>query len=145
MTRYHNRTGRSRQKGQFVMLPHYLIDCAAWRSLSFPAISAFIQLARLYNGSNNGRLALAASTLAERLGCSKSTAARALNELEEKGFIGVQRMGTFRRRDRLATEYYLTHFRNDVNFEPPSRAFSHWTRDGIKSLNCGVIHEPRAI
>jgi len=68
-----------------VQLPWYLIDSVAWRSLSFVARSAFIEVARLYNGSNNGRLGLAARTLADRLGCSKATAARALNELEETG------------------------------------------------------------
>jgi DNA-binding transcriptional MocR family regulator len=120
------RKGRSRKRQPFVMLPWYLIDCPAWRSLSFVAQAAFIRLARLYRGWNNGQLALAASTLAEALDCSKATAARSLNELEEKGFIGVQKVGTFRRRDRLASEYFLTLYPNDVTFERSTKAFMRW-------------------
>ena len=121
-----NKRGRSRKAPPFVMLPWYLIDSAAWRSLSFAAQSAFIQIVRLYKGWNNGQLVLAASALAERLDCSKATAARALNDLEEKGFVGIQKMGMFRRRDRLATEYFLTHYPNDATGELPTKAFMRW-------------------
>jgi hypothetical protein len=89
-----DRTGRSKGIGPFVALPNYLLDSAAWRALSFPARSTLIELLRLYKGYNNGELVMAASTLAERLGCSKTHAARTLTELEEKGFIGVQKVGT---------------------------------------------------
>src|SRR5262245_5527409 len=98
-----DRTGRSVTGPRFAQLPHYMIDCPAWRSLSFVAVAAFVQLARLYNGTNNGQLGMAVRTLAERLGCGKSTASRALEELETKGFIGVQKVGLYGRRD--ASEY----------------------------------------
>jgi hypothetical protein len=63
--------------------------------------------------------------LAERLRCGKTTASRALEELEQKGFIGVQKVGVFGR--PMGTEYYVTMHRNDVNFELPSNAFMRWT------------------
>jgi hypothetical protein len=126
MSNAQNKRGRSRKQPPFVMLPWYVIDCIPWRSLTFAASAAFIQVARLYNGWNNGQLGLAASTLAERMGCSKATAARALNELETTGFIGVQKVGIFRRKDRLASEYFLTLYKNDVNGDLPSKAFMRW-------------------
>jgi DNA-binding MarR family transcriptional regulator len=133
--------GRKPHGPRFVQLHWYLLDSEAWKALSFGARAAFVEVARLYNGHNNGQLALSARTLAERLGCSKATAARALNELEEKGFVGVQRLGTFRRRDRLATEYFLTLYRNDVNYDPPTKAFMRWHRHGLKSAKHGLASE----
>jgi len=63
--------------------------------------------------------------LGERLRCGKTTASRALEELELKGFIGVQKMGVFGR--PLGTEYYVTMHRNDVNLDLASKAFMRWT------------------
>jgi hypothetical protein len=124
-----------------VQLPWYLLDSKGWQALPCVARAAFVELARLYNGHNNGQLALAARTLAIRLGCSKATAARALNELEDKGFVGVQKVGTFHRRDRLATEYFLTLYRNDVNHALPTKAFMRWQAHGIKSAKHGLPDE----
>ena len=68
---------------------------------------------------------MAVRTLGERLRCGKTTASRALEELELKGFIGVQKMGVFGR--PLGTEYYVTMHRNDVNLDLASKAFMRWT------------------
>ena len=133
--------GRKPHGPPFVQLHWYLLDSNAWKALSYVGRAAFIELARLYNGHNTGQLALSARTLAERLGCSKATAARALNELEEKGFVGVQKLGTFRRRDRLATEYFLTLYRNDVNYDLPTKAFMRWQRYGLKSAKHSLTGE----
>jgi hypothetical protein len=122
-----DKTGRSKVGPPYVALRHWMLDTPAWRALSPTAVKALIELMRLYKGYNNGQLGMAAATLADRLGCSKSHAARALNELEEKGFIGVQKVGTFKRRDRLASEYVLTEFRNDVSGALPTKEFTRWT------------------
>jgi hypothetical protein len=123
-----DRTGRSRGLlGKFVALPDYMLRTAAWHAVSFPATKALIELLRIYNGSNNGELAMAASTLAQRLGCSKTHAARTLAELEEKGFIVTEKIGTFRRKDRLASEYSVTMYRNDLNGEHATKQFMRWS------------------
>src|SRR5262249_37485083 len=72
------------------------------------------------------QLALSVRTLAQRFGCSKDTAGRSLNELEEKGFIEPTKISTFRRKDRLATEYRLTNYRDDVAGVLPTKAFMSW-------------------
>lgn len=86
---------------------------------------AFIELARLYDGSNNGRIAMSARRLADLIPCNKDTAAKVLRELEDSGFIETIRMGKFTRKeeDRRASEYRLTCFRCDVTGDPPSRRF----------------------
>lgn len=123
MARRHDKTGRSTNGPPFVQLFHYMLDSPAWLSLSLPARAAFVELARRYNGANNGLIGMSATELGERIGKSKATAARALNELEEKGFVAVTKVGTFRRKDRQASEYRLTLHRCDVSLHPPSKDF----------------------
>jgi len=103
-----------------------MLASPAWLASSLAARCALVELTRLYNGRNNGQLALSARGLAERLGTSKDTAARALNELESRGFIETVKAGSFRPRLRRATEYRLTTHRCDVTLQPPSRAFMKW-------------------
>jgi hypothetical protein len=119
-----DRTGRSKGTGRFVQLHNYVLESAAWRSLTLPARCALVEILRVYNGANNGQLGMAVRYLAERLRCGKTTASRALEELEQKGFIGVQKVGVFGR--PMGSEYYVTLYRNDVNFEPPSKPFMKW-------------------
>jgi len=127
MSRGHNQTGRSRRSGRFVMLPHSVIETRAWLALTCVARSAFIELLKLYNGINNGRLAMSSRTLAQRLRTSKDTAARALNELEEKRFIDVMTVGSFATKQRRASEYRVTFRRCDKTYELPSHAYARWS------------------
>ena len=58
---------RRRYKGpQFVQLFYYVIDSPAYRGLTPLARAALIEFARLYNGRNNGYLAMPARVLAEK-------------------------------------------------------------------------------
>ena len=126
MRRKHNNTGRSRHGPPFVRLFKYMLDSPAWHSLSVFARAAFIELNRVYYGTNNGQLAMSARFLAGCLRSSKDTAARALNELEEKGFIATMKVGSYKRKDRRASEYRLTMFRCDVSNHPASNDFRYW-------------------
>jgi hypothetical protein len=80
-----------------------------------------VEVLALYNGSNNGCLALSARTAAERCRCSKDTASRALRELQQTGFIEVSVAGTWHR--RLATEWRVTLYNCDRNGALASKAF----------------------
>jgi hypothetical protein len=125
MPRRHNHKGRSTVE-PFVRLPHYLLLSQAWRSLSPVARSVFVELMLIYNGSNNGRLALSARAAAERVGCSKNTAARAFTELRHKGFIDLCSQGHFDRKTPHAAEYRLTMHPCQRTGEPASKAFMRW-------------------
>ena len=133
---------RKQNKGpQFVQLFNYVIDSPAYRGLSPTARAALVEFARLYNGSNNGFLAMPVRILAARLGVSKTTAARVLLELEEAGFIEVVKVGAFRRKDRMASEYRLTFHRCDASGTAPSRAFQKVRQgaNGFKSVSSGPV------
>jgi DNA-binding transcriptional regulator YhcF (GntR family) len=119
---------RKDKSSPFVMLPKWMLASAAWQSLSGEAIAAYIELARRYNGTNNGTLHVSAGELAALRDCCKDTAARALRELVDKGLIEVVRASGFNVKDRKrqAAEYRLTPFYCDVTKQPASKAFMKW-------------------
>jgi hypothetical protein len=123
---YRRRHGRKTHGPAFVQLYYYLLDSEAWHQLTFTARAAYIEMARLYNGVNNGTLAMGARRLAKQLPCTPNTAARALHELDNAGFIEPTKFGSFGRKgkERHATEYRLTCYRCDVTGELPSKRFN---------------------
>jgi hypothetical protein len=108
-----------------------MLRTPAWQSLLPPARCALIELLNLYNGSNNGRIAMSARGLAERLHISRATAARALNDLSERGFIEVVRRGGFSCKRKLASEWRLTMYHCDVTSQIPSKTFTRWENGKI--------------
>ena len=111
----------------FVALERYMLKGVAWRSLKPVARSAYVEIAFGYDGANNGRVQMAARTLADRLGMDKATAARAINELETKGFIEIAKRSSFDFKLKQCQEYRLTAFRCDVTGELPTKTFMRWT------------------
>jgi len=128
-----HRRQQHQRTSQFVQLFHYMIDCPSYGALRPVARAALVEVARLYNGGNNGMLAMSSRRLATRLGTSKDTAARALNALEAGGFIKVIKVGSFATKKRRATEYRLTFQKCDVTRQPPSRDFMNRGSSGSSS------------
>lgn len=91
---------------QWIPIGYRMAQSSAWRSLSGPAVKVWIELRSRYNGSNNGRLHLSMGEACRLVGIGKSTAQRAFQELEQKGFIVKVRPGYFY--GRMATEYAVT-------------------------------------
>ena len=71
----------------FIAIERYEKHSAAYVSLSPVAKCAYVELLDLYNGSNNGKIALSIRGLAAKLKVGKSTADRAFSELEDRGFV----------------------------------------------------------
>lgn len=134
MAKRHNKTGRSNGSERFLKIPHYLIYSVAWRELSPVARAAFVEILALYDGQNNGRLVVSARALAERLGRTKSTAAAALVELEDAGFISTKKHGSFESRNRRAAEYALAHLDDDAGHITATKEF----------MQRGLIPRPNA-
>jgi DNA-binding GntR family transcriptional regulator len=127
-----------------------LLNSPAWKSLSPPARCAYIEIRNLYNGSNNGRIAFSARTLADLLSVSRSTAGRALELLENRGFIEFVRRGGFNIKTgvRRSTEWRLTTDRCDVTGERPTKKFMRWQDGKIhftasSQINSGLTTEPQ--
>jgi hypothetical protein len=133
MPKRHDHKGRSTTE-RFVPLPHYMLRSAAWRSLSPVARCIFLELAAIYNGSNNGHLALSTRDSSERVRCSKDTAAKALADLIANGFVECCSRGHFDRKRPHASEYRLTLYTCDRTGGHASKAFMGWRDDKAKSV-----------
>lgn len=83
-----SRKGNSgRDAGGFIALPWSVLDCPAYVSLSHPARSLLIEMARQFMGDNNGRLLTSAAYLRKRGWKSSDVIMRAKRELLDAGFI----------------------------------------------------------
>ena len=130
----HNNKGRSKRSlAPFVALERYMLDSAAWSSLNAVGRASYFEIARLYNGSNNGQLAMSGRRLADLLHVNKSTGTRALSTLVEKGFLEVVRPSAFSLKTKRATEYRLSAHKCDVTGSLPSKAFMRWEPDKNKT------------
>jgi hypothetical protein len=125
----HNKTGRADGGEQFLAIPHTMARSPAWRSLSGPALKVFIELACRFNGANNGHMSLSLDEGARVLGLGKSTVARALDELQDKGFIVLKRRGHWY--GRRASEYGLT--TKSMNGMPATHAWKQWRPETEKT------------
>ena len=88
-----NRTGRN-PDGQFAKVTAYALHSPACRALGRTAQAAYPWVILAAKGGKvvpNGKIILSSRQLAEALGCSPSTAARALQDLQAKGFLVVRK------------------------------------------------------
>jgi hypothetical protein len=79
--------------GTFTRVPHALQDCENWKRTSHPAICLLLELARQYNGHNNGNLCASKSVLLPRGWTSPEVISWAVRELLHFGFIVQTRQG----------------------------------------------------
>lgn len=128
----HDKKGRTKGSGRFVMLPHFMLESAAWQALTVYERASYIEVAKLYDGANNGFLAMGARRLGELLGGSKNTGSKALRGLVDKGFIELAEKSGFSRKDRVAAAYRLTLCRCDRTQQPGSRAFQKWRPSDVQ-------------
>lgn len=129
MAKRHDKTGRSMGSERHVRLTHWMMGTAAWRSLDCVARCAYVELASRYRGpgSNNGRLPYSLREMAAALNVSKMTARRALQALQERGFIVETKRGAFSLKVRHATEWRLTDHACDVTGAMPTKEFARWS------------------
>ncbi|MEP1548448.1 MAG: hypothetical protein ABJI31_21435 [Anderseniella sp.] len=110
-----------------------MLDSAAWYSLLAVERATYIEVAKLYNGSNNGQLAMSGRRLAGQLHVSKASGTRALSTLVEKGFIEVVTRSAFSLKTKRATEYRITARKCDATGELPTKAFMKWRPEKNKT------------
>lgn len=138
----HNRKGRSTTVARFVMLPHWMMKSPAWRSLKPVDRVLYLEVAMLYNGSNNGRLALSTRDAAERCNAHRDTIGLAFRRLEAAGFIECATPGGFSRKTRHATEWRLTIEVCNLTGALASKAFMYWRGVTLESGHSNTNHGP---
>jgi hypothetical protein len=86
-----SKNGRSNNRDRFFAVPHYILNTPAWKQFSVSARATWLEFGRVHNGLNNGRIAMSARFLGDRLGLSHDSAAKAIRELVTFGFLEVTR------------------------------------------------------
>jgi hypothetical protein len=112
-----------------VRLYRWMLESPAFLSLSCPARCVLVEIARVYDGLNNGRLGMSVRTLSERCRIAKGTARQALAELQDRGFIECVTKGSFSRKVQHASEWRLTWWPCDVTGALPGKQFMQWGRE----------------
>jgi hypothetical protein len=129
---YGKRKGNPNRKPhqlRHVRVHYYVMETEAWKSLGCVERAMYIDIASRYAGpgSNNGRIGYSVRDAAENLHIGKSTAARALEKLEDRGFIVAEKLGAFSLKLKHATEWRLTEFPSDiVQGQLATKEFIHW-------------------
>ena len=141
---------KHRRRNKRIDAPHvrlyrWMLDSPAYLSLSCAARAVLTEIARVYDGMNNGRLGLSVRRAAERCNIARATAQRAFVELQERGFIDCMTKGAFSRKDPHATEWRLTWWTCDVTGELPSKKFMSWGREKQNAVSKYPVAAPNQI
>lgn len=119
-----DKTGRSVESQKHVRLYERMLASPAYRSLSLAGRAALLEFNRIYNGANNGEIAMSVRRLASLLGVANNTANKAIWELEEKGFVRLVQPASFAWKKRRASTYVLT--QHPFRDEPATKDFMRW-------------------
>ncbi|WP_157783623.1 hypothetical protein [Rhizorhabdus wittichii] len=114
--------------GQWVGIPHVVVDSVAYRSLSDRAARILVELARRFNGYNNGSIALSQRELGEALHIQNyGSIGRAIAELVDRGLLAVALEGNWKERD--ARQYRLTFISTTQggSHRPATNDYLSWT------------------
>jgi hypothetical protein len=109
-----------------VRLYDWLLKSPAYLSLGCQARAVLIEIARVYDGRNNGRLGMSVRMLAERCRIARGTVRVALDELEDRGFIECVQRGAFSFKAPHASEWRLTWWPCDVTGALAEKPFMRW-------------------
>jgi hypothetical protein len=127
MSAKHNQTGRSKSDPRHVRIYEWVSKTEAWKSLDATTRYVYIDLAFHYYGNNNGKIVYSVRQCAESVNISKDTACRALEKLQERGFIVRVFKGAFSLKERHASTWRLTEYPCDVTKAAVgSREFTQW-------------------
>jgi len=113
---------------RFVALYLWEMDLPAYRLLSVYGRSLLLEFRRLYDTHNNGEICMSVRQAAQLLNCNKDTAAKYLEELEEKGWIRVTEKGCFNQKtEKTASTWRITNQPVGAGVDTPStKEYANW-------------------
>lgn len=113
------------------------LDLPAWRFLSVHGRALIVELLTRYRPNAENRFELPDRTVSRILNCSRPTAAKTLADLEELGWLAVERVGKMTgAREKRSSAYSLTRF-PCVPEEIASKAFMKWRPQEPNGQNSG--------
>jgi len=117
------RNNRDRRKttisgDRFFQMHDWLLRSQAWRAATVFERCLYFELKTLYNGRNNGDIALSHRQVQKLLNCSNKPVAAAFKGLLQKGFIRIAQIGSFHWKNGVAggrsTRWILTEYPVDL-------------------------------
>ena len=129
------------REGQYAPLSYGMLKSAAWRSLSGSALKVFLELHTRFNGSNNGAVRLSYAEAADALGLGKATVQRAFRDLQDKGFVVLEKQGNWYHRQAHEWRLTIKPVQKVKGREAPTHDWRSWrpekTKRGSKSERSG--------
>jgi hypothetical protein len=106
----------------------------SWTTLSAPSTLLLTELLARYRPHDMNAFELSDRTAAQLGRCARNTARKALEQLEDRGWLVVVKVGCmFGPKSRRAAVYALTAYRLDDG-RPASRAFLRWKPQPVQRL-----------
>jgi DNA-binding transcriptional MocR family regulator len=133
-----NRRKHSSRGERFVKIEFWIMESDAWSSSSPKARALLLELIkRGYGELFNGKIGVSVRDAANALHVTTNTASRAFRELQEKGFIIAEHIGTFdtsKGGKNRATEWRLTFLPSSSassfgGAKPATKEFMRWQSD----------------
>ncbi|MDB5874595.1 MAG: hypothetical protein JWQ07_4037 [Ramlibacter sp.] len=117
---------------EFALIPHVVIDSAAYMQLTWQARALLVELARQFTGHNNGKLLLTRKYMEVRGWYSAGQVAKAKSQLETLGFIHETVKGC---RPNKASWYALTWQPLAPDTAYDAGAFNLFRRGAYRDMN----------
>lgn len=129
--------------GRFAGIPHAVMNHPDYIALSAYAVRLLLEMARQFNGHNNGDLSAAFSVLKKRGFKSKTTLAKLLRELEGNDLIRCSRPWRFLNPGSQCALFALTWLAMD---ECPGKGLElKPTRTPLRSFTAEIIKMPSPV
>jgi hypothetical protein len=109
-----------------IRLYYELLNSAAYLALTCPARCLLVELLKLFNGKNNGKIAMGMREAAAQIHCGKDTAHCRFDELCAKGFIKLAKAGWFSSKGSHASKWTITCADHDG--EPATHDYLTWQK-----------------
>jgi DNA-binding transcriptional MocR family regulator len=113
---------------RFIQFYDWELGCPAYRHLSVYGRALLIEFRIAYNGYNNGEIVMSVRQGAKLIGCNKDTAAKAIKELEEKGWIRLMEKGRFdQKTNKTASLWRITNQPIGMGVDTPeTKEYMSW-------------------
>ena len=140
------RERRKVKDGKYTIMTLHLMNTPAWRALSIKAQALYPWLRLEWNGdknNNNGKIALSCRSAAFKMSVTPNTAAKAFQELQQKGFIVVTRPSYLGTDGEARLQYYeLTELAMPAS-DRPRHLYAHWTEGNDFDIKSPVKNKSR--
>lgn len=125
-------TGKGRNpKGTFTNIPHHIQDGVVFNTLTPKAIKLLVNMLRYFNGRNNGDIACTFKMMQKRGWKSDQHMRKARDELLEKGFIVLTRVGDRRKPNLYAFTWWgIEECGGKLDVKPNAAPLNFW-KDGV--------------